>query len=169
MNKKSLLSILAVVAVAVGFYFILKTDKAYNIRHSVSDILDRSVNASENKRNVIVNGHFRDKSEILKNNAEHSSEIGKLAAFDSFQMILSDNYRAGINFFLTHNNIQERAFARAGSADNKNKLAGIDFYADFIKRNGAVRFIFHADIFKFNHFKPLSQNKLTFCFMRINT
>lgn len=79
MNKKSLLSILAVVAVAVGFYFILQKNKAKNeeqvaiVAEKNTEVAVRAVPAQyeDNHNEISVNGTF-----LAKTTANISAEMG---------------------------------------------------------------------------------------------
>lgn len=79
MNKKSLLSILAVVAVAVGFYFILQKNKAKNeeqvaiVAEKNTEVAVRAVPVQyeDNQNEISINGTF-----VAKTTANISAEMG---------------------------------------------------------------------------------------------
>ena len=122
-----------------------------DVRNALFDGIVLFADTAHREGDVLIDRHLGDQTEILENDAHRAPEIRHLAAAHVLEVHVVDDDRAGGGLFLAHNQLEEGAFARAGSADDKDELTLVDFEGYMIQRVNAVRLIYLGYVFEFNH------------------
>ena len=149
------------------FFLAGKSDYLHNRGNALFDFFSASSDGAHRKCDVIKNVHCRNKSEILKNDAETSSEFGNLSVCQIFCINSVDNHFAARRNVLCRQQADDGRFSRAGMTVDENKFAVINAQADPFERRCAV-FMSYGNGLQIYHFLLLFYAKETYprdCFI----
>ena len=134
-------------------HFIFQPDERERKRHARFDLFGGDVGHAHGKSDVLVHRHGGDQAEVLEHDAHLAAQVRHLAALELGQVLPVDENPPLGRLFFHLDEFEERRFARAGMAQDKDELAFLDMDIDIFQRYVfvVVRLVGFGDMFKFDH------------------
>ena len=125
--------------------FVREADQIEHIGHALLDRLTLRADGAHRERDVLVNRLGLDETEILIDYAERAAQIRDTALFHLADVVVVDQNLSLGRPHLGRQELDDGRFARAGRADQKDKLSLVHTQAGFIHRADTV-VVYDGDI-----------------------
>ena len=115
-----------------------KTDEAQRVADALRDFPFLGADDAHGESDVVVDLHLGYEAEILENYAELAAVVRDAPVFHRVEIFAADDDFALGSGLFTHDELEERAFARSRSAQNEHELAVVDLDVKVLQRLRAV-------------------------------